>query len=245
VLIGERIRNLRKNNKITQEQLAESMGVARPTISSWENNENKPTTENLFMLASILKTSAAYLMGETNDPTQADHTAEKEQPVMKSNVHVEAEEPTSIDQIIVPVLSLEHLNCSDKGILLSKITQENYEKLIFFKKDLGKLCEGKMPFAIIADGNSMDKWGIKDGSRVVINPAEEVCDFDIALVCYKYKLAIKKLQRMQNGSINLISSDGNIITVPSEDTRMHNLFKIWGKAMTYTYKESGKIKHGL
>jgi len=244
-LIGERIRILRKNNKITQEQLAELMGVARPTISSWENNENKPTTENLFMLVSILKTSATYLMGETDDPTPADQSAGKERPLIKSNVHFEIEEPIPTDQIIVPVLSPEQAACLGKGKLLSEITGENEEKILFPKNDVGTLCEGKMPFAIIIDGSGMERWGIRDGSRVVINPAEEAEDFDIALVCFKGKAALKKLQRMRDASISLISSDGNIITVPAEDTCEPDLFAIWGKAMTYTYKESGKIKHGL
>ena len=37
----------------------------------------------------------------------------------------------------------------------------------------------------------MERWGIEDGSRV-INPVEEVHDFDIVLVCYKDNLALKK-----------------------------------------------------
>ena len=245
MLIGQRIRALRKNNKITQEQLAESMGVARPTISSWENNENKPTTENLFILASILKTSATYLMGETDDPTPADQTAKKEQPVIKSNVHLETEEPISIDQIIIPVLSPEQTACCGNGIPLSEITSGNDEKILVPRKEVGMLCDGKMPFAIITDGESMKKWGIRSGSRVVINPVEDVQDFDIALVCYKDNLVLKKLRRMRDGSIDLISADGSIITVPADDVCVPDLFAIWGKAMTYTYKESGKVKHGL
>lgn len=245
MLIGQRIKALRKNNKITQEQLAESMGVARPTISSWENNENKPTTENLFMLASILKTSATYLMGETEDPTPADQSAKKEQPVMKSNVHFEIDEPISIDQIVIPVLSPEQTACCGNGIPLSEITSGNDEKILVPRKEVGMLCDGKMPFAIIADGESMKKWGIRSGSRVVINPVEELHDFDIALVCYKDNLVLKKLRRMRDGSIDLISADGSIITVPADDVCVPDLFAIWGKAMTYTYKESGKVKHGL
>ena len=221
------------------------MGVARPTISSWENNENKPTTENLFILASILKTSATYLMGETDDPTPADKTAQKEQPVIKSNVHFETEEPISIDQIIIPVLSPEQTACCGNGIPLSEITSDNDEKILVPRKEVGMLCDGKMPFAIIADGESMKKWGIRSGSRVVINPVEELHDFDIALVCYKDNLVLKKLRRMRDGSIDLISADGSIITVPADDACVPDLFAIWGKAMTYTYKESGKVKHGL
>ncbi|MCW1713221.1 S24 family peptidase [Caenicola nitritireducens] len=184
-------------------------------------------------------------MGETEDPTPADQSAKKEQPAIKSNVHLEIEEPISIDQIVIPVLSPEQTACCGNGIPLSEITSGNDEKILVPRKEVGMLCDGKMPFAIIADGESMKKWGIRSGSRVVINPVEELHDFDIALVCYKDNLVLKKLRRMRDGSIELISADGSIITVPADDACVPDLFAIWGKAMTYTYKESGKVKHGL
>ncbi|MDD3673476.1 MAG: LexA family transcriptional regulator [Synergistaceae bacterium] len=242
---GHEIRQLRRNLRLSQEGLANLIGVSRSAVYDWERNAYFPEGENLVHLAKALGVSVAYLIGETDDPTPADHTAGKERPLIKSNVHFEIEEPIPTDQIIVPVLSPEQAACLGKGKLLLEITGENEEKILFPKNDVGTLCEGKMPFAIIIDGSGMERWGIRDGSRVVINPAEEAEDFDIALVCFKGKAALKKLQRMRDGSISLISSDGNIITVPAEDTREQELFAIWGKAMTYTYKESGKIKHGL
>lgn len=242
---GHEIRQLRKNLRLSQEGLANLIGVSRSAVYDWERNAYSPEGENLVHLAKALGVSVAYLIGETDDPTPADQTAGKERPLIKSNVHFEIEEPIPTDQIIVPVLSPEQAACLGKGKLLSEITGENEEKILFPKNDVGTLCEGKMPFAIIIDGSGMERWGIRDGSRVVINPAEEAEDFDIALVCFKGKAALKKLQRMRDASISLISSDGNIITVPAEDTCEPDLFAIWGKAMTYTYKESGKIKHGL
>ncbi len=242
---GHEIRQLRKNLRLSQEGLANLIDVSRSAVYDWERNAYFPEGENLVRLAKALGVSVAYLIGETDDPTPADQTAGKERPLIKSNVHFEIEEPIPTDQIIVPVLSPEQAACLGKGKLLSEITGENEEKILFPKNDVGTLCEGKMPFAIIIDGSGMERWGIRDGSRVVINPAEEAEDFDIALVCFKGKAALKKLQRMRDASISLISSDGNIITVPAEDTCEPDLFAIWGKAMTYTYKESGKIKHGL
>ena len=40
--IGQNIMNLRKSAKLSQEQLAEKMGVTRQTISNWELNESSP-----------------------------------------------------------------------------------------------------------------------------------------------------------------------------------------------------------
>ena len=242
---GNEIRQLRKNLRLSQEGLANLIGVSRSAVYDWERDAYSPEGENLVNLAKALEVSVAYLIGETDYPTPADKTAQKEQPVIKSNVHFETDEPISIDQIIIPVLSPEQTACCGNGIPLSEITSGNDEKILVPRKEVGMLCDGKMPFAIIADGESMKKWGIRSGSRVVINPVEDVQDFDIALVCYKDNLVLKKLRRMRDGSIDLISADGSIITVPADDVCVPDLFAIWGKAMTYTYKESGKVKHGL
>ena len=47
---GDRIIKLRKDNKISQEELAESLGVTRQTISNWENYKNYP---DIAMLSTI------------------------------------------------------------------------------------------------------------------------------------------------------------------------------------------------
>ena len=41
-MLGENIRNLRKENKMSQEQLAEKLDVSRQSISLWENGQTTP-----------------------------------------------------------------------------------------------------------------------------------------------------------------------------------------------------------
>lgn len=60
--IGERIRDARKTNRITQEKLAELLEVSRVTISSWENGENTPTVDNIIALSEVLRVSTDYLL---------------------------------------------------------------------------------------------------------------------------------------------------------------------------------------
>ena len=244
-VFGENLSKAIKESGISKIKLAQLLNTTATTIYRWEKGIHEAPDDSKRCLAAILNVSVAYLMGETDDPTPIDQSGKKGQPVIKSNVHLETEEPISIDQIFIPVLSPEQTACCGNGIPLSEITSDNDEKILVPRKEVGRLCDGKMPFAIIADGESMKKWGIRSGSRVVINPVEDVQDFDIALVCYKDNLVLKKLRRMRDGSIDLISADGSIITVPADDACVPDLFAIWGKAMTYTYKESGKVKHGL
>ena len=59
--LGDRIHNLRKENNISQEELAFALNVTRQTISRWENNSVKPTEENLKILSDYFKTDILTL----------------------------------------------------------------------------------------------------------------------------------------------------------------------------------------
>ncbi len=59
--IGQRITELRKQNHISQKQLAEALAVSRQAISKWENDLASPDTLNLIHLADILDTEVEYL----------------------------------------------------------------------------------------------------------------------------------------------------------------------------------------
>ena len=55
VLIGKRIRDLRKSRKLTQEQLAELIGIGTPNISYLENGKFAPSIETLEKLAQVFQ----------------------------------------------------------------------------------------------------------------------------------------------------------------------------------------------
>lgn len=49
--LGNKIVELRKQNKLSQEQLAEKIGVSRQTISNWENGKFYPDIDDLFKIS--------------------------------------------------------------------------------------------------------------------------------------------------------------------------------------------------
>lgn len=61
-MLGENIYNLRKQNKLSQEQLAEMINVTRQTISNWELGETSPNPEQLKLLSSVLNVSVDELL---------------------------------------------------------------------------------------------------------------------------------------------------------------------------------------
>ena len=64
--------NLRKDKNLTQEQLAEILGISRENISRWENGVTEPSRENLIKFADLFNVTLDYLLNRDNaDPTTA------------------------------------------------------------------------------------------------------------------------------------------------------------------------------
>ena len=53
-MIGKNLQKLRKQKSLTQEALAEAVGVTRQTIAKWESEESAPDLEMAGQLASAL-----------------------------------------------------------------------------------------------------------------------------------------------------------------------------------------------
>ena len=60
--IGNKILELRKKNNITQEELADKVGVSRQTISKWELGETSPDLKQSKELSKIFKVSLDELV---------------------------------------------------------------------------------------------------------------------------------------------------------------------------------------
>ena len=64
---GAAIRRLREGKGMTQEALAEAVGVARQTIAKWETEESTPDLEMSGRLASVLEVSLDDLVNAPED----------------------------------------------------------------------------------------------------------------------------------------------------------------------------------
>ncbi|EJW14132.1 helix-turn-helix domain-containing protein [Paenibacillus alvei] len=53
--VGDIIRQLRKERKMTQGELARKLGVAPTAVSAWERNENRPLMDKLSIIADIFE----------------------------------------------------------------------------------------------------------------------------------------------------------------------------------------------
>ena len=64
ISLGEALKTYRTNCKMTQEFVAESLGVSRQAVSKWENGTSDPSTSNLLALAKLYGVSAEEILSK-------------------------------------------------------------------------------------------------------------------------------------------------------------------------------------
>lgn len=62
--LGERIKACRQQAGMSQEKVAELVGISRQAVTKWETNQSAPSTDNLFKLAEIFGTTVDLLLPE-------------------------------------------------------------------------------------------------------------------------------------------------------------------------------------
>ena len=91
--LGERIRKARKAAGLTQEALAERVGVKQPQVPRWEKNLTIPSLEHLKSVAEVLDASVAWLL--YGDAQLREHHANASIP------------PLRVGGVLVPMVTIQ------------------------------------------------------------------------------------------------------------------------------------------
>lgn len=75
--IGEKIKNLRKEKNMSQEDLANILNVSRQTISKWETGESNPDFDKIVPLCNCFEISTDELLNVTNTYLEKEIVREK------------------------------------------------------------------------------------------------------------------------------------------------------------------------
>lgn len=107
---ANRLVNLRKQAGLSQEALAEKIGVSRQAVSKWERAEASPDTDNLILLAKLYGVSLdELLLGKADEPTEPEietpDTDEPDTPTEKpkdrvsfvNGIHVQSKDGAKVD----------------------------------------------------------------------------------------------------------------------------------------------------
>ncbi|HEY8889323.1 MAG TPA: response regulator [Clostridium sp.] len=60
--ISERLKKLRKNNELTQDNISKYLGIHRTTVTQYESGEIMPTIQNIIKLAKLYNVTTDYIL---------------------------------------------------------------------------------------------------------------------------------------------------------------------------------------
>ena len=115
---GEKLQKLRKDNGLTQEDLAATLGVSRQSISKWEGDIAFPETEKLILLAKLYHCTIDYLLNVDNEDAPAS-------PAVKQSSKIVARLPLVLPTVILTIFGVIFfaLPCADTWIKVCSLGQ--------------------------------------------------------------------------------------------------------------------------
>ena len=131
----ERLKDLRKANKISQQGLSNEIGVSRSTIAMWETGKSEPANDDLNRIADFFGVSLDYLLGRSNIKNIAEgvsHAVEVlSSPPDKINASINQafktkKSPVESDKGDRPAMEREYID------LLSQLTPDSLAELQAF-----------------------------------------------------------------------------------------------------------------
>lgn len=206
--VGDRIRQVRQEQDVTQQELADYIGVSKQAVYKYENNivTNIPT-DKVDAIAKRLKVSPAYLMGweeqaEPKEPTIP--PGFEPMPKMKK----------------VPLIG--SIACGDPITAI-----QNREGEIDAPENMQ--CD----FALRCKGDSMIGAGIHDGDAVYIRIQPEVENGQIAAVRIGDEATLKRVY-LHKDYIELRPENPDYESIIRRREEMNDVH-IEGKAVGYTH----------
>lgn len=87
--LGQRLKKLREDRKLTQEELAIALGVSKATIGAYERGDNTPPADMLIKLSDIFRVTTDYILGlENNNVIVLDKLTNDKQASIKNIINL-------------------------------------------------------------------------------------------------------------------------------------------------------------
>lgn len=211
VTVGDRIRQVRQEQDVTQQELADYIGVSKQAVYKYENNivTNIPT-DKVDAIAKRLKVSPAYLMGWEEQPTP--------KPTSPAPIPPGFEPMPKMKKI--PLIG--SIACGDP------ITAEqNIEKMVDVPENI------RCDFSLTCHGDSMVGAGIHDKDVVYIRTQPEVENGEIAAVRIDGEATLKRVY-YNPGTLTLMPANPAYAPMVYTGSQLEEVH-IEGKAVGWTH----------
>jgi len=157
--IGLFLKELRKENNYTQEQLAEKFGVSNRTVSRWENGNNMPDISVLVELADFYTVDVREIIdGERNDEKMDEEVKKSINKVAEYSNYKKEEKKKKINfYFILGLIFLIIVICDRQFNILELIFKENVSDFVN-----GIMCGLGLIFELIGFYNNNHEITLKE-----------------------------------------------------------------------------------
>jgi flagellar biosynthesis protein FlhA len=161
IKIGTRIKQLRKQNDITQEKLAEALGVTGQAISRWESETGYPDIEYIVPIAKYFNVTTDFLFEHTCQPPipQLSNESLSRQDVSLLIDNIKQNNPVLVEELIP-----KHMSIGDIRKVLAKLLKENIPIC-----DLVSILETLADYAPVTNDTDMLTDYVRAGLRNTIS----------------------------------------------------------------------------
>lgn len=229
-IFGERLKAARKaKGYANSTELGEVLSVGNSTVSRWEAGEREPSLETVIKLAGILSVSAAYLMGETDDPEPKSGLFQN----VSNFVYI----PDENDLMEISLFDIVSVASYWADCMYSAIPGE-VKKIYIEKSAFEKLDDERMPFAIYAEGDAMTGADIDTGDILIISPADAARSGDVVFVRHGDMWMVRWIYHRPDGSIELRAASPNYapVVIAKENAENTLWYHLVGKVIEVRHK---------
>ena len=224
--INDRIKGLRLQKSITQQEFAKQIGVSVVSVQCWERGTKNPSMTAIILMAEYFNVTTDYLLGVTNRPSDALPLSLAEQKLLESYRNLDSFGRKMVDT----VCSLEQ-----SRIIAEKQSHDNEIAQIAVKESPCRyiprystpsaagssvpldgddfemiLVDNNTPydadFAVGIQGNSMMPY-IHDGDTVYVKRNCEIDIGDVGIFCVDGAMYWKQYYVDMEGNLTLVSAN--------------------------------------
>ena len=225
--INERIRQRRKEMKLTQEQIAKAVGVSRVSVSQWESGDTSPRGENLYALCRVLQCQPDWLLYGKDTP-KPEANAEWAGEIEPWGSRAELGD----DEVELPFFTEVELSAGSGAYAV----QENHGSKLRFARSTLKKC-GVAPddaACVNVSGTSMEPV-LPDGATVGVDTAStSIKDGEMYALEHDGMLRVKLVYRVPGGGLRLRSFNSDEYPDEVYDGEGVKTIRIIGRVFWYS-----------
>lgn len=228
---GQRLKNLRLEQNLTQQELATAVGVSVIAVRNWERGTKKPAMDAIIALARELKITTDGLLNvsTTGIPRRSIILSPEEKKLLKIYQSLDSHGKKAVDMICA--LEKERLDTFEQSSLtvkadfVPKKARERYIPRYTTPSAAGYnvpldgadfemiLVDGNVPsdadYAVNIQGNSMYPY-INDGDMVYVKKDEKLSNGDVGIFCVDGAMYCKQLYVDNERNLTLVSANPDL-----------------------------------